>query len=190
MAAKDTALRRGQRATDSIRTPPQAPPERVMTTNGTLETPRKTATPWLLAAAWTALILWAGSDDYSAANTSRFLGPFLRWLLPDASPEAHQQLLFLLRKAAHVVEYAVLGLLAWIALSSRRRRAPWLSAGLALAWVIAVAVIDEARQGFVDSRTGSAGDIALDVAGGVLALALAIAYTRSMRRGQAPVASE
>jgi len=161
-----------------------------MTTNAALETPRKTAALWLLVAAWTGLILWAGSDSYSADNTSRFLGPFLRWLLPDASTETHQELLFGLRKLAHVIEYAVLGLLTWLALTTSRRGEPWRSAGLALGWVIAIAAIDEIRQGFIDSRTGSAWDVALDVTGGVLALALAIAYTRSMQRRQSPVANE
>jgi VanZ family protein len=159
-----------------------------MTTNRAPEISRKTAAQWSLVAAWTAFILWAGSDAYSADNTSRFLGPLVRWLLPDASPQTQEAWLFGLRKAAHVVEYGILAAVTWLALHGGRRAAPWRNAALALAWVLAIASLDEVRQGFIDSRTGSAGDVALDVAGGILALALAIAYTRCMQREPGPVA--
>lgn len=158
-----------------------------MTKNGHPKINRKIAILWGLAAAWTAVILWAGSDSYSAAKTSRFLLPFVRWLMPDAGFHEQWQVLVFLRKAAHVVEYGLLAWLAWAALFSTWRRALLRAAGLALVWVVAVAAIDEIRQGYVESRTGSAWDVGLDVAGGVLALALAIAYTRFMQRGRRPV---
>jgi len=157
-----------------------------MTTNAAPKITRKTAALWLFAAAWTALILWAGTDTYSAAKTSRFLLPIVRWLLPDANIQTHWQLLVSLRKAAHVVEYAILAWLTWLALFSTWRRALLRAVGLALVWVLATAALDEIRQSFVESRTGSVWDIALDITGGVLALTLAIAYTRFMQRRREP----
>ena len=158
-----------------------------MTTTHSPTITRRAATRWLLAAAWTIVILWAGSDSYSAARTSRYLLPLVRWLLPDASFQTHWEVLVFLRKAAHVVEYAILAWLAWLALFTSWRGTLLRSAGLALVWVLGIAAFDEIRQGFVDSRTGSIFDVALDVTGGVLALALAIAYTRWMQRERAPV---
>lgn len=160
-----------------------------MTTKRRPKITRLTAALWLLAAAWTAVILWAGSDTYSAAKTSRFLYPIVRWLMPDAHPREHWQLLYALRKSAHVIEYALLAWLAWAALFSTWRGALLRAIGFALVWVIAVAAVDEIRQDFIASRTGSPYDVALDVTGGLLALAVAIAYTRIMQRRRGAVES-
>jgi VanZ family protein len=161
-----------------------------MTTPASPKLSRTTAALWLLAVLWTGLILWAGSDDYSLAKTSRFLLPLLHWLLPDADGPTQWQVIFAIRKAAHLIEYGVLAWLAWLALFSTYRRALLRYAGLALAWVVVVAAFDEFRQGLIDSRTGSIVDVAIDLSGGVLALALAIAYTRFMQRTRGSVAAE
>ena len=150
--------------------------------------PNRAVTPtlWLLAAAWTGAILWAGSDDGSLTNSSRYLLPLIKWLMPDAGFEARIEVLHFIRKLAHVVEYGILALLVWAALRSSRS-ALLRAAGLALVWVIAIAACDEFRQSLLDSRSGSAHDVALDAFGGALALAIAIAYTRVMQRGRGPV---
>jgi VanZ family protein len=140
------------------------------------------ATLWLLVALWTALILWAGSDNLSMSNSSRYLVPFLRWLLPDADSRTLWKVIVALRKAAHLIEYAILAWVTWLALFSTFRRALLRFIGLALAWVLVVAAFDEIRQSMVESRTGSIVDVAIDLTGGVLALALAITYTRFMQR--------
>ena len=141
------------------------------------------ALAWLWVALWTAVVLWAGGETASAANTSRFIGRFLHWLLPDASPQTLAHLHLLIRKGAHVGEYGLLALLTLGGLrASFRASLPRLAAG-ALAWVALVAACDEARQALVHARTGTPWDVALDTAGGLLALALAIAYTRGMRAG-------
>jgi len=145
-----------------------------MTTPASPKLSRTTAALWLLAVLWTGLILWAGSDDYSLAKTSRF----------------QCQVIFVIRKAAHLIEYGVLASLAWLALLSTYRRALLRYAGIALAWVVVVAAFDEFRQGLIDSRTGSIVDVAIDLSGGILALALAIAYTRFMQRTRGSVAAE
>src|SRR5215470_10225317 len=66
---------------------------------------------------WAPLLLWLGviffgsTDLMSAQHTSRFIVPFLLWLKPDISPETLASIHFILRKCAHVTEYAVLALL-------------------------------------------------------------------------------
>ena len=133
----------------------------------------------MAVAAWVGLILGLGSAGFSADSTSRFLRPLLRWLLPDAAPESLHAMHFAVRKAAHLLEYAVLALLAWRATRQGLARLP--ASALTLGLVFAVAIVDEARQSSLATRSGSPGDVALDVAGGCLALALLLAL-RALRR--------
>jgi VanZ family protein len=140
---------------------------------------------WILAAIWTTVVLVAGGGLGSFASGSRYLGPLLQWLFPDASQATLARLYVVVRETAHVAEYAVLALLAQNAL---RFRWPGFRTryGGAFAWVLLLASIDEIRQAFVASRTGSVADVGLDCIGGVLALGLAFAYTRAMHsRGAA-----
>ena len=151
---------------------------------------RTSAAIWLLAVLWTGLVLWAGSSSYSAAETSRYLLPLVRWLLPDANFRTHWEVIVAVRKAAHLIEYGILAWLTWLALFSTYRRALLRFVGLALAWVVVVASFDEIRQSMVESRTGSIVDVAIDVSGGLLALGLAIAYTRFMQRKRSSATAE
>ena len=48
----------------------------------------------------------------SSEHTSRFLVPFLRWLMPDISRATIAQIHILLRKGAHLAEYAILAVLS------------------------------------------------------------------------------
>jgi VanZ family protein len=73
-----------------------------------------------------------------------------------------------LRKLAHVAEYAVLGLLL-------ARAAP---TAAALALGVAYAVTDEVHQAFVAGRQGSPLDVAVDAVGVLLGVA---AYRRLVR---------
>ena len=106
----------------------------------------------------------ASTDLMSGEHTSRFLVPFLRWLNPDISPAALAQVNFLVRKAAHVTEYAILAALLFRGWGSLVRFLGWRSlAALATAGVFAAG--DEFHQSFVSSRTASLGDVLLDCAG-------------------------
>lgn len=67
----------------------------------------------------------------------------------------------ILRKAAHISEYAVLGALLYRVLG---REAPALAAG------IAYAATDELHQHFVNGRTGAVVDIAFDAVGVALGM--------------------
>ncbi len=137
---------------------------------------------WLdggLALAWASLIWVLGSSDFSAAETSRILGPLLEWLLPDASPEERAGWVAAIRKLAHPIEYGVFAVLALRYVDVRQRlrygRAPVvLSCVTALAFSTLLAVLDERRQATLADRTGSAFDVGLDVAGAAIAITLAV----------------
>ena len=127
---------------------------------------------------WMAFILLASSSGFSAINTSRIIRPLLVWFFPDITEERIKLTHFLVRKAAHVTEYAILGWLTARALSTSSQkylRQGWFLAGLLP--ILSVALVDEYHQSFVPSRTASVYDSAIDIAGGLLGL-LAFAYLR------------
>ena len=111
--------------------------------------------------AWGAVIVWAtvvwrlGGDGFSAAHTSRFLGPLVAFLFPHLSEEERAPIVFFLRKAAHVAEYALLALLTShaAARSGLTDTARNLGASLGVAFLLASA--DELRQSASPARTGS-----------------------------------
>lgn len=120
---------------------------------------------------WLAFISFASSDQFSAANTSRIVEPLIRWLFPRTSPHTLATLHFIIRKAAHFTEYAILALLAARAFRGSRRdalRRRWLVVTLAL--LVVYALIDEYHQSFVPSRTASIFDSLIDMTGGLTML--------------------
>jgi VanZ family protein len=150
-----------------------------MTAHASNHAQRNARLAWLAALVWTGVILVAGGDLGSFTTGSRFLGPFLRWLLPDAPQATLDHLYIVVREAAHVAEY---GVLAVLAARAWRPRIPAVAAhcAAALGCVLLVAAVDEGRQSLQAARTGSLGDVGLDFSGGVLALGIAFAYTRAM----------
>ncbi len=116
---------------------------------------------------WIGVIFFLSSGYGSMSETSGFIRPFLQFFFPSA-PEATLQIYHgYIRKAAHFVEYAILAFLALRALSrSSFENLRKLRYILPLFLVSAIAVIDELNQAFDPSRTGSAWDILLDIAGG------------------------
>jgi len=122
---------------------------------------------WLLPPlCWTGLIAYFGSGQWSGEQTSAWIGPILRALLAGASPELVQTVHFLIRKSAHVFEYAVLALLWRRALGG---------ACIPLGLAVLTASLDEFRQSFTPGRVGSIYDVLLDGTGAGAALLLAIA---------------
>ena len=130
---------------------------------------------WLPAVLWMAFIFTASTDLMSAEHTSRFLVPFLHWLKPDISWATIVQIHFLLRKGAHLTEYAILAVLLWRALRFRGvsvRSSLWPQAGIALAVAIVFAATDEYHQAYVPSRGSSSIDVLIDSCGAMIGLAL------------------
>jgi VanZ family protein len=119
-------------------------------------------------------IIFAGSTDLmSAEHTSRIIVPLLHWFFPTISPLTVVRVEFLLRKAAHVSEYAVLAVLlyrAFVHTVFQSRRV--LAAGLVLLSCAVYAASDEFHQSFVPSRTASLRDVTIDLCGATLAVLL------------------
>jgi VanZ family protein len=123
------------------------------------------------------VFIFAGSTDaFSSGHTSRFIGPFLRWLSPGLPDAAVESAVFWIRKAAHVTEYAVLAALWWRALRWPVRRDPrpwsWPVAGQALLGAALWAAADEIHQAFTSTRGASVRDVVLDAAGAALGILL------------------
>ena len=131
---------------------------------------------WLPLLIWMAVIFSASADTQSTAHTSRFLEPFLRWLWADISPERIDQVRWVVRKAAHLTEFAILAWLWWRALRRPARHDSklwsWRMAGCALGAVVLYAISDELHQYFVANRTASVRDVGIDTLGGTIGLGL------------------
>ena len=123
---------------------------------------------------WTGLIAYFGGGQWGGAHTVEWLGPLLRALLPTASPEALAAAHLLIRKAGHVVEYAVLA-----GLWRRGLGGAWAPLGIA----VLTACLDELRQSFTPGRGGSMVDVLLD--GAAAATALGLIALRARLRGAA-----
>ncbi len=138
---------------------------------------------WLPPVAWMAVMFWVSTDSGSGEHTSRILLPLLRWLLPWATPEALDAAHLLLRKSAHVTEYAILAALWFRAFRRGRNLAPPPAAWSALLISVGWAALDEWHQSFVPSRTASLTDALLDSAAAALAAWIAVRGWRAALDG-------
>ena len=129
---------------------------------------------WAPVIAWGVLIYVGSTDLLSAAHTSRFLFPFLRWLNPNLSLATMETVQLIVRKIGHLTEYAIMAGLLW--------RALWAGTNLKMQMMILfVAVLlpcaifamsDEFHQSFVASRTASPTDVMVDICGAIIGLAI------------------
>jgi VanZ family protein len=132
---------------------------------------------------WMVFIFFASTNQFSASNTSRIIRPLLLWLFPEMSEERLLFTHFLVRKGAHLSEYAVFGLLtarAFISSPRVRLRRRWFLYSLMLISLYAFG--DEFHQLFVSSRTGSIYDSFIDITGGTLALLLLALWRKVKKR--------
>jgi VanZ family protein len=119
------------------------------------------------------VIFWFSTDEFSAGQTGSLLEPLLRYFVPEISEAQVRLIHFCLRKAAHVISYALLALLlmrAFRAGSRARWRWRWALASVVI--LSLYALLDEYHQSFTAQRTASVYDSALDLAGGLVALCL------------------
>jgi len=96
------------------------------------------------------------------------------------SPQTIWVILVVIRKCAHVTEYAVLALLLWRALRSipvLRAKTLIVLAAVVLGCAL-FAATDEFHQTFVKSRTPSVRDVLLDIAGAILGLLIGVSFAR------------
>lgn len=157
---------------------------------------RSTVAAWLAVLLWMLVIFIGSTDVLSSQKTSRFIGPFLRWLVPEISPSAMQAVQFVVRKCGHITEYALLAVLLRKALHQSFDILPPGNFRLdTAAFVIATAyaIGDELHQGLVATRYGSFIDVLIDALGATLGLVvvrmfLALPDRAELRRavGQLP----
>ena len=130
--------------------------------------------PVLLIALMTVIFCFsAQSADDSTVESSRICRAVAPAVFsdyaqktPDVQEELALGLTFVVRKAAHFTEYALLGGLWYLWL--RRRRLGWC---LSLAAAALYAVTDEVHQLFVPGRAGMVQDVLLDSTGAACGVA-------------------
>jgi len=143
---------------------------------------------WGPPVCWMVLIFGASADSGSVAHTSRFIDPFCTWLWPNITFLQLETVHFLVRKVAHMTEFALLALLLLRALSLNRGDArKWISS----AWVLATAYAasDEFHQSFVPGRNSSVVDVLIDSTGAALGLLLCylVLQRRAKKEERKPV---
>ena len=122
--------------------------------------------PWLWVVLWMLVIFLFSTSAFSGANTSRIIGPILKWIMPEIANESIAFIQFLLRKIAHIIEYAVLAVLLCNAIV---RRLAKFSALALIARSVFISLIyaafDEWHQSWSAGRTGSLMDVSIDTVG-------------------------
>lgn len=112
----------------------------------------------------------------SFQHSSRIIGPLVHWLFPQLSKETIKEIVTVVRKCAHLTEYAILALLLWRAKRKpiRNDPRPWKGseARFAVFIVALYASTDEFHQLFVPSRQASVWDVLLDTTGAVIGMLL------------------
>lgn len=128
---------------------------------------------WIPPAVWAALIFIGSTDVLSAGETGSLLEATLNAILGHPLPASQFAALhFAVRKAGHLIEYAILGWLLFRAIRGNR-------SGFNIRWALAAIIVatlyaasDEWHQSFVPSRTPSAWDVLIDTTGATLAQVL------------------
>jgi VanZ family protein len=125
----------------------------------------------LPAIVWSAVILWAAGGTFSSPHTSGFLQHFIRALFGHELSDMTAAIInVVIRKLAHVTEYALVGWLWFRAIradAAERWTLRWSVSAVVIS--ILVASSDELRQSFYPSRTASVFDVIVDTCGAVLA---------------------
>ena len=138
---------------------------------------------WLLVGFWAGFMIYASTGVSSGDNTAHFLRPCLKWIWPDLGLALIPEINFMIRKAAHVVQFAVYASLLWRGL---RLDPPLAVRTRALAWVLgssaALAFVSEGIQVFSLQRTPQFTDVGLDFVGSVIGAALILAIGVLARR--------
>ena len=126
---------------------------------------------WLPVFTILAIQFSFSTNAFSSSETSRFIIPILKVLMPHSDPGRLVFWHHVIRKAAHLTEYCVLGVftLRAIAIDIPHQSRVGI---LTVLFVAAAALGDEFHQSFVPSRGSSIVDVGYDFIGGVIAILL------------------
>jgi VanZ family protein len=124
---------------------------------------------------WWPVLLWGAcmslfsTSAFTSDNTSHFILPFLRWLMPHASQDTLELFHHYIRKCAHFTEYFLLSLLVLRGFRAGRQGPNWKWTLCSVLVIVAYASLDEFHQSFVPGRTALVGDVLIDSTGGFVA---------------------
>lgn len=128
---------------------------------------------WLLTATWAVMIFNLSSASYSSASSGRFVSILLDWLSISVLSQNLGLINTILRKSAHLTEYAVLAVILYYSLKPAGDP-PW--SRKAAAWALlasgSYSLTDEFHQLFVPGRHASLYDCLVDTTGALLGLFL------------------
>jgi VanZ family protein len=145
------------RSTSSSELPPAARTDRLTTLQR-----------WLPVVVWAAFISWFSTDAFSARSTNSYIDPVLRFFFGELTPAGFRLAHSIVRKSAHLTEYAILGALMCRAMTDPGERVSRVTLFRVLACCAAYALLDEAHQTLVPSRTGSGIDVLVDTTGATI----------------------
>jgi VanZ family protein len=138
---------------------------------------------WLPVILWLSFVFFMSTGTFSAENTFSVVRTVLDFLFPRLGPHQAAAIHVIIRKAAHVFEYFILGLLLLRAFRAGSRGTwKWRWSFFAIICLILWSLGDEFHQSFVPTRTASMTDVAIDTAGGVLAQFVGAFWHRYLRR--------
>jgi VanZ family protein len=139
----------------------------------------------LMTIAWSVNMFWMSTERFSGAHSESMLRVVLRLLDLSVSPSALDLVNSILRKVAHVTEYAILGLLIYRSLGNRVQSFSPLRVGT---WCILSASVysltDELHQAFVPGRHASLVDCGIDTLGAAVAMLLVFASSAFVKRAR------
>ncbi len=116
-----------------------------------------------------AAIFLFSTSGFGSDETGHIFEPLVRVFFPSISPDGFDSLHLVVRKLAHLTEYAVLAFLWHRALGGAGTKRQFVPVFVICALY---AASDEWHQSFVANRTASPVDALIDTSGAALALAL------------------
>lgn len=134
---------------------------------------------WPPLVLWLCFIFWMSTGSFSSENTSSAVRAIAQFLLPHLSAQEALVIHTMTRKAAHVFEYFILGLLLFRTFHVPGAGWKWRWCVVAVIGVVLWALGDEFHQSFVATRASSITDVGIDAAGGILSQIVSAAWYRS-----------
>mgnify|MGYP001061325517 FL=1 len=142
---------------------------------------------WILIFIWmiTIFMFSAQNGDESSELSQGFLRTFILRFTPDnISEDIVNMMEYIIRKCAHMTEYAVFGILVFYQIKLYRLfEKEWNRIVMAVICVMIYASTDEIHQLFVGGRSGRFTDVLIDTAGGFIGI-LAAAFIAARHQGK------
>jgi len=145
---------------------------------------------WVLTAIWAVIIFNLSGASCSSASSGRLLSMIFNWLSISVLPQTLDRLNFLLRKTAHLSEYAILAMILYHSIKPADDRS-WSRRSAFVALLVSgiYSLTDEFHQVFVPGRHASLYDCLLDTTGAFLGLLLLSSVILALRHGASPQAA-